>query len=391
MPHSAKVMNTMPRTPSIQHAALAAHKKLRGKISIAPKARLKKIRDLSLYYTPGVAAVSSYLAQHKDQMRNYTMKGNTIAVISDGSAVLGLGNIGPEGALPVMEGKALIFKEFANIDAFPIVLTTQDTDEIVKVVSAIAPVFGGINLEDISAPRCFEVEERLKKLLDIPVVHDDQHGTAVVVLAGLLNALKVVRKKLSQSCVVISGAGAAGSAIADILLKKGVGDIILVDSKGIVSKSRDGLDQHKRQLAMQTNKKQLCGGLKEAFVGADIAIGVSKAGLFTKEYIKSMNADPIIFAMANPTPEIMPDEARAAGARIIATGRSDFPNQVNNALVFPGLFRGALDNHIRTVTDAMFIRAAEHLALLVTHPTVSTIIPSIFDTRVVRTVAKSIK
>ncbi len=374
---------------TIQEQSLRLHKKLRGKIAIVPKARLKTMRDLSLLYTPGVAAASSYVALHKEEMCSYTMKGNTIAVVSDGSAVLGLGNIGPEGALPVMEGKALIFKEFANIDAIPLVLATQDTEEIIQIVSAIAPGFGGINLEDIAAPRCFEIERRLQECLDIPVVHDDQHGTAVVVLAGLLNALKVVGKKLHTSRVVVSGAGAAGSAIADILLKKGVGDIVLVDSKGIVSLSRKDLDSHKRALAAQTNKQQLNGGLAEAFVGADIAIGVSKAGIFKEEYIKRMNAKPIIFAMANPTPEIMPHEALHAGAAVIATGRSDFPNQVNNALVFPGLFRGALDYGVRHITDAMFIRAAEKLAALVARPTRNHIIPPIFDKRVVKVVASA--
>lgn len=375
---------------SLQQRALQAHAKLRGKISVAAKARLKKISDLSLYYTPGVAAVSSHLALNKNETRNFTMKGNAVAVVSDGSAVLGLGNIGPEGALPVMEGKALIFREFAGIDAIPIVLATQDTEEIIKTVQHIAPTFGGINLEDISAPRCFEIEERLKMLLDIPVVHDDQHGTAVVVLAGLINAMKVVGKKLSKSRIVISGAGAAGSAIADLLLKKGVGDIIAVDSKGILSKQRTDLNAHKRALAAKTNVRNLNGGLKEAFIGADAAIGVSKAGLFTSDYIRSMNAKPIIFAMANPVPEILPDEARAAGAAVIATGRSDFPNQVNNALVFPGLFRGALDHGVRSVTDAMFIKAAQNLASIVAHPTPHRIIPSLFDRRVVKVVSSAI-
>ncbi|MEK7649308.1 MAG: NADP-dependent malic enzyme [Patescibacteria group bacterium] len=375
---------------TVQELSLQLHKKLHGKIAIAPKVRLKTLRDLSISYTPGVAAASSYLALHKDEVRHYTMKGNAIAVVSDGSAVLGLGNIGPEGALPVMEGKALIFKEFANIDAFPIVLATQDSDEIIAAVRAIAPTFGGINLEDIAAPRCFEIERQLQESLDIPVVHDDQHGTAVVVLAGLLNALKVVKKKLHTVRIVLSGAGAAGSAIADILLKKGVGDIVMVDSKGIVSLSRSDLDSHKLELAARTNVRKLQGGLAEAFVGADVAIGVSKAGLFTEAHIRSMNAEPIIFAMANPTPEIMPREALRAGAAIIATGRSDFPNQVNNALVFPGLFRGALDHGVRRVTDAMFIRAAEKLAALVPHPTRERIVPSIFDTRVVKAVSSAI-
>jgi len=383
-------LSTLPKQ-SIQEEALEAHKIVRGKLAIAPKVHLKEMKDLSIYYTPGVAAVSSHLAIHKDEIKDYTMKHNTVAVVSDGSAVLGLGNIGPEGALPVMEGKALIFKEFANIDAFPICLATQDVDEIVKTVVNIAPVFGGINLEDISAPRCFEVERRLKELLDIPVVHDDQHGTAVVVLAGLLNALKVVGKELSLSRVVISGAGAAGNAIAHILKAKGVGDVILLDSKGILSKDRNDLDSAKEELVLWTNKENRVGGYEVAFLDTDVAIGVSKAGMFKPEYIKLMHENAIVFAMANPTPEIMPDEALAAGARVVATGRSDFPNQVNNSLVFPGLFRGALDNNVKTVTEQMLVKAAENLAALVENPTPQCIIPNAFDTRVVPAVASAIQ
>lgn len=381
----------MQSEPTIQEQAMEAHKILRGKLSIAPKVKLQEMKDLSIYYTPGVAAVSSYLASHKDEVKNYTMKHNTVAVVSDGSAVLGLGNIGPEGALPVMEGKALIFKEFADIDAFPIVLATQNVDEIVAAVSAIAPSFGGINLEDISAPRCFEVERRLKKILDIPVVHDDQHGTAVVVLAALLNALKVVGKKIESARVVISGAGAAGNAIAHILKAKGVGDVILLDSKGIISKNRTDLDSAKQELAEWTNNENRSGSYEEAFNGVDVAIGVSKAGLFKPEYIQTMNENAIIFAMANPIPEIMPNEAYAAGAHIVATGRSDFANQVNNSLVFPGLFRGALDNGVTTVTENMLVHAAENLAALVKNPTAEKIIPSIFDEGVVEAVSSAIR
>ncbi len=370
--------------------SLALHKKLRGKIGTVAKMQLKTKYDLAVAYTPGMAAVSTYLEHNKDKIREYTMKGNCVAVISDGSAVLGLGNIGPEGALPVMEGKALLFKNFANVDAFPIVLATQDTEEIIKTVKNIATVFGGINLEDISAPRCFEIEKRLKAELDIPVMHDDQHGTALVVLAGLINACKVVKKKLSECRIVVSGAGAAGTAVAELIHKHGAGNIIMLDSVGIISDSRTDLNSSKKELLKFSNKENLSGGLTEAIKGADIFIGLSKPGLLTAEHIKSMSKKAIVFAMANPVPEIMPDLALKAGAVVVATGRSDFPNQLNNVLGFPGIFRGALDHHVRDITDEMLIRAAIKLAAVVKKPTAVNIIPSPFDKNVVKAVSSSI-
>jgi malate dehydrogenase (oxaloacetate-decarboxylating) len=371
--------------------AMEAHGKLRGKITVECKTKVVNKDDLSVYYTPGVGEVSSYIAKHKNEVRKYTMKNNTVAIVSDGSAVLGLGNIGPEGALPVMEGKAMLFKTFANIDAFPIVLATQDTDEIVATVKNIAPVFGGINLEDISAPRCFEVAEKLKKLLDIPVFHDDQHGTAMVVLAGLINAFKVVKKDPKKSTIVIAGSGAAGNAIAELLLKFGVGDIVLIDSQGILEVSRPDLNVFKKRLAQKTNKRKLRGNAADALVGADAFIGVSKGNTVTRTMIASMAKKAIVFSMANPIPEIMPDEAKAGGAYVIATGRSDFPNQVNNSLGFPGIFRGALDNEVKNITEEMLLCAAKNLAALVSRPTAKHIIPSLFDKRVVRTVARAIR
>ncbi len=375
----------------IGRLALAAHKKLKGKISIIPKASLRTRQDLNTYYTPGVAAVSTYLAAHPAQTAAYTMKGNTVAVISDGSAVLGLGNIGPEGALPVMEGKAMIFRAMAGIDAFPIVLATQDTEKIIETIIAISPGLGGINLEDIAAPRCFEIEWRLRQQLSIPVFHDDQHGTAMVVLAGLINALKVVRKNLLAARIVISGVGAAGQAIAELLLKAGAVNIILVDSRGIVSRERQDLDEHKKRLLKLTNPAHVYGGLSEALLGADVFIGVSKAGLLESSQVRTMAPAAIIFALANPIPEIMPQLAKRAGAAVIATGRSDFPNQLNNSLGFPGIFRGALDNGVREITDAMLIRAARNVAGLIARPTAEKIIPDMFDKRVVPAVAKAIR
>ena len=371
--------------------ALAVHKKLRGKIEIQPKAPVRNRADLSIYYTPGVGAVSTYLASHKDELREYTMKKNTVAVISDGSAVLGLGNIGPEGALPVMEGKAMLFKALANVDAFPIVLATQDTEEIIRTVKNIAPVFGGINLEDISAPRCFEIERRLQAELDIPVLHDDQHGTAMVVLAGLISAFKAAKKDPKKSAVVISGAGAAGNAIAKLLLRYGVGHLIMTDSQGILSRDRKDLDTSKRALLKITNKKNLSGTLTDAMRGADVFIGVSKGNTVTEEQVRSMNARAIVFALANPTPEIMPESAKRAGAFIVATGRSDFPNQINNSLGFPGIFRGALDNNVQLITDAMLLQGAKNIAALIKRPTRESIIPDTFDKRVVKAVARAIR
>lgn len=371
--------------------ALAAHKKLHGKLSVVSKAKLKDRDDWSTYYTPGVAAVSLHLAKRPKDAREYTIKRNTVAVISDGSAVLGLGNIGPMGALPVMEGKCVIFKEMADVDAFPIVLTTQDTDEIVETVKRIAPVFGGINLEDIGAPRCFEVEARLKRELDIPVMHDDQHGTAIVVLAGLINSAKVVKKKLSAMKIVIVGAGAAGRAVALLLRGYGVKDVIVTDSRGIISTHRLDIKGYKKDLAGRTNPRGVRGTVEDAVKGADAIIGVSGPKTITRTHIEAMAKDAIVFALANPTPEIMPDEARAAGARIVATGRSDFPNQVNNSLVFPGIFRGALDRGVAAITDTMKVRAAEALAALVKKPGNEMILPKMGDRRAVAAVAKSVR
>lgn len=371
--------------------SLALHKKLRGKVSIVPKISVKNKQDLSLVYTPGVGAVSSYVALHKDKMAEYTMKGNTVAVISDGSAVLGLGNIGPEGALPVMEGKAMLFKALSGIDAFPIVLATQDTEEIIRTVKNIAPVFGGINLEDIAAPRCFEIERRLQEELSIPVLHDDQHGTALVVLAGLINAFRVVKKQPKKSRIVISGAGAAGTAIAELLLLFGVGDVLMLDSQGIIHSKRPDLSPEKASLAQKTNREQRTGGLNEALVGADVFIGVSKGNTVTEEHIQSMADKAIVFALANPVPEIMPEQAKRAGAFVVATGRSDFANQINNSLGFPGIFRGALDHKVRRITGAMLIRAAKNLAALVKKPNRECIVPNTFDKQVVAAVARAIR
>jgi malate dehydrogenase (oxaloacetate-decarboxylating) len=363
--------------PDYAKLALEKHKELGGKISLA----LKDIPDspdkLSIYYTPGVAAVSSYVAEHPEETRDYTWTNNLVAVISDGSAVLGLGNIGPEGALPVMEGKAMLFKHFAGIDAVPIVLNVHTTDEIVATIAAIAPSFGGINLEDFAAPQCFEIEDRLKAMLNIPVMHDDQHGTAIVCLAGLINAMKVTGKSLKDCKIVLVGSGAAGTAIAKLIHLYAQPEIIAVDSKGIISKSRADLNPEKTKLLEVTNPNDVAGTLADAVSGADIFIGVSQPGLLTAELVKTMAKDPIIFAMANPTPEIMPDIAKAAGAAVVATGRSDFPNQVNNALAFPGIFRGALDNRVNAITDEHKLKAAEAIAALVQNPTAEEIIPSV--------------
>lgn len=370
--------------------ALARHKELKGKIAIDLKDTLDDREQLSIYYTPGVAAVSRQIADHPETAPDYTWLNNNVAVISDGSAVLGLGNIGPKASLPVMEGKCMLFKHFAAIDAVPIILDVHSADEIVAAVKAIAPSFGGINLEDIAAPICFEVENRLKKELPIPVMHDDQHGTAVVTLAGLINATKLVGKELKKCKVVVVGAGAAGVAITKLLQKYADPEIIVLDSKGVIHSNRADLNASKKELAATTNPNNVLGLLKDAIAQADVFIGVSQPGLLTPAMVKSMAKDAIIFAMANPVPEIMPDEARAAGAAIIATGRSDFPNQVNNALAFPGIFRGALDNHVRQITDEHKIAAAEAIAGLVRQPSADEIIPHVGDERLVSAIAKVI-
>lgn len=370
--------------------ALKKHKELRGKITVELKDTLDSKDKLSIYYTPGVAAVSSHVAEHPEEARDYTWLNNAVAVISDGSAVLGLGNIGPYGALPVMEGKAMLFKHFAGIDAVPIILDVHTADEIVAAVTAIAPSFGGINLEDIAAPICFEVEERVKAALSIPVMHDDQHGTAIVVLAGLINAMKVTGKSLKDCRIVCVGAGAAGTAIMKLLNKYASPDILATDSRGIVGPGRTDLNNEKKKLLEFTNKSGVDGSLADALRGADIFIGVSQPGLLTPEMVKTMAKDPIVFAMANPTPEIMPEEAKAAGVAVMATGRSDFPNQVNNALAFPGIFRGALDNRVSKITDDHKVAAAEVIAALVEHPSAEEIIPSVLDDRLVPAIAKVI-
>jgi len=381
----------MEKNISLDKEALDYHKKLNGKIGVFSKSPLKSMDDLKLCYTPGVGAVSSYLSLHKNQVKEYTIKKNAVAVVSDGSAVLGLGNIGVEGALPVMEGKAMIFKEFANIDAFPIVLDTQDVDEIIKTVKHIAPVFGAINLEDISAPRCFEIEKRLQNMLDIFVMHDDQHATAIVVLAGLINAFSVVKKDLKNSSIVVIGAGSAGTAVAKLLYAYGVRDIIVVDVKGILSKCRGGILPHQEELANITNEGCKEGSLADGLIGVDAVVGLSAPNVIKPEFIKTMNEKPIVFALANPVPEIMPDIAKKAGAFVVATGRPDFENQVNNALVFPGIFRGALDYNIRKITDKMQINVAKKIAELIKSPTSEKIIPSIFDPNVVKAIALSLK
>jgi malate dehydrogenase (oxaloacetate-decarboxylating) len=388
MPTSKK---TTIKKKDYNQLALAVHKKLKGKLGIVSKGNLKTKDDWSTLYTPGVGAVSMHLAKYPKEARLYTIKNNTVAVVSDGSAVLGLGNIGAIAALPVMEGKCAIFKEMAGVDAFPIVLDTQDTEEIIAVVKAIAPTFGGINLEDIAAPKCFIIEERLKKELDIPVIHDDQHGTAIVVLAGLINASKVVGKKLENLKVVIVGAGAAGRAIALLLKLAGIGQIIVTDTKGAIYKGRSGLDGHKRHLSEITNVDKIKGDVMSVVVGADVIIGVSGPGTIAKAHIEAMAEKAIVFAMANPIPEIMPSDALQAGAMVVATGRSDYPNQVNNALAFPGLFRGALDKKVKNITDEMKIAAAKKIAALVKKPTAEMIIPSVMTEGLVKVVASAIK
>jgi len=382
----------------IKEESLELHRKLKGKLEIRSKLSLETTKDLSLIYTPGVAESSKKIAEDKNEVYNYTMKGNTIAVISDGSAVLGLGNIGAEASLPVMEGKAILFKEFANLNAFPIILKNQDTKQTIETIKNISPGFGGINLEDFKAPECFEIEESLQDL-GIPVMHDDQHGTAVVVLAGLINSLKIRNSNKEEVKIVINGTGAAGVAVTKILLNYGFQNIVLVDSKGAIYHGRDYLNAIKKGLAKITNttcltcpecKECITGNLSSALKDTDIFIGVSKGNLLTKEMIRSMNQNPIIFALANPTPEIMPDLAKEAGAFVIATGRSDFPNQINNVLAFPGIFKGALEIKAKRITNEMKIKAAEALASLVENPTQDMIIPDPLNKSVALKVAEAV-
>lgn len=365
------------------------HKQKKGKISIVARDHLDTREKLSLYYTPGMGGVATESAAGREALKPYSWINNNLAVVSDGSAVLGLGDIGPYGGMPVMEGKAMIFKEFANIDAVPIVLDVHTADEIVEVVKAIAPSFGAINLEDIAAPKCFEVEERLKAELDIPVMHDDQHGTAVVVLAGLINAAKVTGKTLSDCKITIIGAGAAGVAVAKLLYLYAKPHIVAVDSKGIIELTREDLN-HEKKLLLEFSRAQEPGKLSDAIHGADIFIGLSRGNLLTDKDIKNMADKSIVFAMANPTPEILPEEALRAGAAVVATGRSDFPNQINNVLAFPGIFRGALDNGVSRITDQHKIAAAEAIASLVENPSAEEIIPSVLDKRLVPAIAKVI-
>lgn len=388
---ATKKTNSRKPAQSLQEEALLLHAKHQGKIAVNPKLRVKNRRDLSLVYTPGVGAVSMAIAKNKKLADVYTIRKNTVAVISDGSAVLGLGNIGPEAAMPVMEGKAVLFKELGGIDAFPIVLASQDPAEIIATVKNLAPTFGGINLEDIAAPQCFAIEKALQKELSIPVLHDDQHGTALVVLAGLINALKVAGKKKEKVRVVISGAGAAGQAVAHLIALYGVAHIFVLDSEGVISRKRKNLTESKKALLACTNKENFEGGLKEVIAGADVFIGVSQPNLLDRKDIAKMNQKAIVFALANPVPEITPDEAKAGGAYVIATGRSDFANQINNALGFPGIFRGALDNNVRAITDEMLVQAAKNLAGVVKNPKPELIIPGVFDKAVIPAVAKAIR
>lgn len=373
--------------------ALELHKQWNGKLETVSKTPVKSREDLSYAYTPGVAEPCKVIAADKEEAYTYTMKANTVAVISDGSAVLGLGNIGPYAAMPVMEGKAVLFKEFGGVNAVPICLDTQDTEEIIKTVTYLAPGFGGINLEDISAPRCFEIEQRLKEILDIPVFHDDQHGTAIVVLAGIINALKVTGKKKESCRVVVNGAGSAGVAITKLLLTYGFPNIIMCDKSGILSRQSEGLNWMQEKMAEVTNLSGETGSLADALKGADIFVGVSAPGIVTKEMVASMNKDSILFAMANPVPEIMPDLAKEAGARIVGTGRSDFPNQINNVVAFPGIFKGALEGRASQITEEMKLAAANAIAGLVPDEELNenNIMPEAFDPKVVQAVAEAVK
>ena len=373
--------------------ALALHKEWNGKIETTPKCEVKSREDLALAYTPGVAEPCKVIAEDKEAAYQYTIKSNTVAVVSDGSAVLGLGNIGAAAAMPVMEGKAVLFKELGNVNAFPICLDTQDTEEIIKTVVNIAPAFGGINLEDISAPRCFEIESRLKELLDIPVFHDDQHGTAIVVLAGIINALKVTGKKKEDCKIVVNGAGSAGIAISKLLLRYGFPNLTLCDKSGILNKDSKDLNWMQKEMMEVTNLEGKSGTLADAFVGADIFVGVSAPNIVSEEMVASMNKDAILFAMANPTPEIMPDLAKKAGAKVVGTGRSDFPNQVNNVVAFPGIFKGALEGRATQITEEMKLAASLALASLVPDDELNedNILPEAFDPRVADVVSAAVK
>ncbi|WP_163581387.1 NAD(P)-dependent malic enzyme [Gracilibacillus saliphilus] len=377
----------------LREQSLQMHRDNKGKLETSAKVSVRNMYDLSLAYSPGVAEPCKEIYQDNNKVFDYTMKGNTVAVISDGSAVLGLGNIGPEAAMPVMEGKAVLFKNFAGVDAFPICLNTNDVDEIVNTVKLLEPTFGGVNLEDISAPRCFEIEERLKKETDIPIFHDDQHGTAIVTVAGLVNALKLVNKKMTDIKVVINGAGAAGIAIVQLLNYFGVSDVVLCDSKGAIYEGRpDGMNPLKTKIARITNVNRVEGTLEEAIIGTDVFIGVSVEGALTKEMVSTMNEDPIIFAMANPIPEIMPEDAKAAGAKVVGTGRSDFPNQVNNVLAFPGIFKGALDVHATHINEEIKKAAVLAISSLISEQELSKdyVIPAPFDERVAPAVAQAV-
>lgn len=378
---------------TLQEKALEMHREWNGKLETTAKAHVNSREDLSIAYTPGVAEPCKVIAKDKEAAYTYTMKANTVAVVSDGSAVLGLGNIGALAAMPVMEGKAVLFKEFGGVNAVPICLDTQDTEEIIQTVVNIAPAFGGINLEDISAPRCFEIESRLKELLDIPVFHDDQHGTAIVVLAGIINAMKVTGKKKEDVQVVVNGAGSAGVAITKLLLTYGFPHVTMCDKEGIIGEHSENLNWMQKEMAKATNLEKKTGTLADALKGADIFVGVSAPGIVTKEMVSSMNSDSILFAMANPVPEIMPDLAKEAGAKVVGTGRSDFPNQVNNVVAFPGIFRGALEGRATQITEEMKLAAAHAIAGLVPEEELSedNILPEAFDPRVADAVSQAVK
>jgi len=376
----------------MKEKAMELHRKWRGKIEVTGTVPLETREDLSLAYTPGVAEPCLEIAKNRDEVYNLTRKWNLVAVVTDGSAVLGLGDIGPEAAMPVMEGKCVLFKKFGNVDGFPICLDTKDPDKIVETIKLMSPTFGGINLEDISAPRCFEIEERLKAELDIPIFHDDQHGTAIVVVAGIINALKLVDKKIEETTVVINGAGAAGTAITKMVLNLGVKDILLCDRQGILHSESPYTDPSKEEMSNITNHSKKLGSLKDAMVGADVFIGVSAPNVVTEEMVRSMNADAIVFAMANPVPEVMPDIAKKGGAKVIGTGRSDFPNQINNVLAFPGVFRGALDVRAKEINEEMKLAAARAIAAVISEDELNEeyILPDAFDLRVADQIAKAV-